>query len=313
MRDIRTLFRSEPGLTSIDIGADSINTVRLLPPAGNDTSRPKITACIHQPYSNPEELRRALHDLSLELRLKYAKCTTLLPEQEYHLLLTDTPNVPEAELLTALRWQVKDLLNQPVDETTFETFPAPVTSDISSANSTYVLAAPNQAIQSHVDLLTGAGINLQTIDIQEMALRNIIMLTQEPDQVTALLWLRPDDGQLMIVCNGDIYMNRTISMGLDELGSEQDQLIDTLALEIQRSLDFYQSRYHLGPVRNLLLAPGLSNTFPQLRLTIISALNLETDELDFDDYLERPTEMPETWQQTFFITIGAALRHEVAA
>jgi len=201
LRDFRTFFRSEPGLTSINIGAADINTVRLLPASADNDSRPKITACIHQPYRDVDELHKALHNLSLELRLKHANCTTLLPERDYNLLLTEMPKVSEDELLTALRWQVKDLLQHPVEETTFETFPAPTTADISTPESTYVLAAPNQAIQTHVDLLTDAGINLQTIDIQEMALRNIIMLSQDADQVAALLWLNADKGQLMIVRN----------------------------------------------------------------------------------------------------------------
>lgn len=314
MRDIRKFFRSEPGLTSIDVTTDSINTVRLLPPVGDDTSRPKISACIQQHYRDPEELRNALHRLSLELQLKRANCTTLLPEPNYQLLLTEAPRVPADELLTALRWQVKDLLDTPVDETTLEIFPAPATADISMSDLIYVLAAPNQAIQAHADLLTDAGINLQTIDVQEMALRNIIMLTQIADQVTALLWLRPNDGHLMIAHDSNIYLNRTISIGLNEFSNSNndDQLIDTLALEIQRSLDYYESRYHLGPVRKLLLAPGISAACPHLPTTIVSALNLETSSLDFDDYLDHPQEMPEAWQQSFFISIGAALRQEAA-
>ena len=314
MRDIRTLFRSEPGLTSIDVTTDSINTVRLLPPVGDDMSRPKISACIHQPYRGPEELHKALHSLSLELRLKHANCTTLLPEPNYQLLLTEAPRVPADELLTALRWQVKDLLDTPLDETTLETFPAPATADISMADLIYVLAAPNQAIQAHADLLADAGINLQTIDIQEMALRNIIMLAQEANQVTALLWLKPADGHLMIVHDSNIYLNRTIDIGLNEFSNSNDHnhLIDTLALEIERSLDYYQSRYHIGPVSKLLLSPGIDNACPDLPMIIVSALNLETCTLDFDDYLDHPQEMPETWQQSFFISIGAALRQEAA-
>jgi len=66
-------------------------------------------------------------------------------------------------------------------------------------------------------------------------------------------------------------------------------------------------------VHKLLLAPGLSGSSPRLRLTIESALSLETCDLDFDDYLDHPTEMPPFWQQTFFITIGAALRPQEAA
>ena len=279
---------------------------------GHDGAVPVITECLFRAVDNQKNLDDSLKRLNKELRLKRSPCTTVLPEQNYKLLLTNKPNVPDNELAAALSWQVKDLIDQPVDETTFEVFPAPPAADITEPESSYVVAAKNEAIQNCITPLVNANINLQCIDIREMALRNLTMLMPSSEESVIMLWLSETFGTLIIARDGDIYLSRPLSMGLRDLGEgpHQSHNIDALILEIQRSLDFHESRYQSNRISRIMLAPGITERCAPLAATIRETLAIGTDTFNLDEYIRHDTPLPENWQTDFFIAVGAALRKE---
>jgi len=312
LRNILTSLVSNQGLTCIQVKRDGIAVVRITRDTSHNDAEPIISDCLFRAVDKQENLASSLKALNKELGLKRSRCTTVLPEQNYKLLLTDKPNVPDNELAAALSWQVKDLIDQPVDETTFEVFPAPPAADITAPESSYVVAARNDAIQDCITPLANANINLHCIDIREMALRNLTMLMSAADESVIMLWLSEHYGSLIIARNGDIYLSRPISMGLDDLGDgpHQSQNIDALILEIQRSLDYHESHYQTNQISKIMLAPGLTKRCAALASAIQETLAIETGTFNLDRYIKHTTELPENWQADFFIPIGAALRHE---
>jgi MSHA biogenesis protein MshI len=107
-------------------------------------------------------------------------------------------------------------------------------------------------------------------------------------------------------------------MGINDIKNEtQDGLAhdntDALILEIQRSLDYYESRYQTSPITHILLAPGIATSAPQIATSIQQTLALDTSTLELDQYIDHNNEMPDNWQTDFFIPIGAALRNDEAA
>lgn len=53
------------------------------------------------------------------------QCSTLLSPGEYQVLLVEAPNVPQAELKTAIRWRIKDLLDYHVNDATVDVLSVP--------------------------------------------------------------------------------------------------------------------------------------------------------------------------------------------
>lgn len=312
MHDILTSFIPVPGITAITISDDCITVARV---ERDKNDKPTLSCCVQRRFFGPYELKNMLNKLSKELGLKRARCTTLLPDDNYTLLLIDTPKVAQNELISALRWQVKDLIDRPVEETTFEIFPAPTAADVAAPESTYVFAADNEAIQQCVDQMTTAKINLHSIDTHEMALRNISMLLPEAEQGIAILWLNNINGTLIITRNNKIHLTRTISLGLDTLSDqmERDNNSDNLILEIQRSLDYYESRYQTSPIHQIILAPGITIAAPWLPAVIKQALDIDATEIDIGKHFNQSSDMSSILPADYFITIGAALRNETAA
>jgi len=248
------------------------------------------------------------------------QCTTLLAPSEYQLLSVDAPNVPPEELKTAIRWRLKDMLDYHVDDATIDVLDVPVDKNGGSrTHSMYAVAARNQLIEQRQTLFTDAKIPLTVIDIPDMAQRNISALLEPEGRGLAMLSFSSEGGLLTVTYQGEIYLSRRIDISLDQLAQgDADQrrgLHDRITLELQRSLDHFDRQYHFVNVPKLLMAP-MGEAGAGLREYLSTNLYIEVDALNLEQVLDLSA-VPDLKflesQQRFFMTLGAALRHEEKA
>jgi MSHA biogenesis protein MshI len=117
--------------------------------------------------SSLEKLRREAHIDNHDI-------STLLAPGEYQMLLVEAPNVPADEMKTAVRWKIKDGLNFHIDDATVDIVRIPASKYSSGRpQSLYAIAAANSVIQERIGLFEQAKLELDVIDIPEMAQRNI--------------------------------------------------------------------------------------------------------------------------------------------
>lgn len=245
-----------------------------------------------------EALAALLDRVVRERHLAGTPCVVVLHRPDYALLLTEAPQVPEAEIQSALRWKIGDLIDFPVNEAILDYFELPPL-QAGEARQLYVVAARESVIQERVDLLRGVGLEPAYIDIAEKAQRNLAARLPEDEQGVAVVEIGETESLLTITRRGDLLFSRTLPFGLDTVleqvmqqtelsagmarsylagqglldGDSEDppaaQLAlrfatERLALELQRSLDYYDSRFRRGAVRNLYLifdglyVPGLA-------------------------------------------------------
>ena len=135
-----------------------------------------------------EKVRKRRSRASQRITVSSARvCTTVLDQAEYSLLLTEAPDVPVEELRAAMRWRVKDLIDFHINDATLDVFDVPGERVAGRARQMYAVAARSAVIQKRVDLLDAANINLQVIDIIELAQRNLAGLLPEDARGVALL------------------------------------------------------------------------------------------------------------------------------
>jgi MSHA biogenesis protein MshI len=180
-------------------------------------------------------------------------CFCVLDDSSYELLLVDTPLVPEDEIADALRWQVQELIDSDIDDMVIESFKQP------NKNKTYAAVSKKQSISQLVNFVAAIGLKLISIDIPELSYRNLvdgIAIVTNDENVTldieqasdkslalvqskALLIIGEGEGHLLIFKNSNIYLSRKFPIrSVDSI--ENDELEDTLVLEIQRSLDYFE-------------------------------------------------------------------------
>lgn len=321
-------LRKSAGKDRVGIGFchDGVALVRLSKDADG---MPQLTECLWETALGDNRLP-VLEKLLDDERFQGSPCYMSLEHQAYQLLQIETPDVPEAELADALRWRIQDLIDYPVEEALLDSFPQPP----SRQATTFAVAARIDQLRPRVDAVTSAGLELCAIDIPELALRNLSSLFPEDEHGLAFLHLVGRQGLVMLVREQTLYLARGLELpqsdpfsafdapdtsGLsleprdDDLPLvEQDPVADALALEVQRSLDFYESNFNNTPISGMVMAP-VEGEHPGLPSKLSQILGQPVRELDITAVLNYPETLSDEQQARCLPAIGAALRNWEAA
>lgn len=265
-----------------------------------------------------EPLEAALEKLARECHADRHQCTTLLSAREYQILSVDSPNVPPAELKTAIRWRLKDLLDYHVDDATIDVLDIPQEKNAPPrSHPMYAIAAPSATIEQRQQMFSQARIPLGVIDIPEMAQRNIATLVEPEERGIAMLSFDEEGGLLTFSAGGELYLARRIEVPLAGLrdAEQRHAALDRITLELQRSLDHFDRQHHYVTLSKLVLAP-LGAEGDGLKSHLSENLHPPVETLDLGSVLDLSAvpelRQPEL-QRRYFLTLGAALRHEERA
>jgi MSHA biogenesis protein MshI len=261
----------------------------------------------------------ALEKAGKDLHCAGYRCTTVLGGGDYQFLSVEAPNVPREELKTAMRWRLKDILDFPVTEATYDVLDIPLDPNAPTRpqQSIFAVAARNSVIQARQKLFTQSRIRLRTIDIPEMAQRNVSAMLEPEGRGIAMLSFGEDGGLLTVSWRAELYLSRRIDVTLGQLldadHERRHQSFDKITLELQRSLDNFERQFSFISVARLVLAPsGVAG----LEEYLSSNLYTRVETLDLGQLLDlggNPELEGGARQQRFFVAIGAALRVEARA
>jgi MSHA biogenesis protein MshI len=299
-----------PGLTGVGLQPDGLCVVRVERATGR---APVLTLVDFRPWGDQGQ-EKVLARAAADYDLARSRCTTVLDAHEYSLLLTEAPDVPPDELRAAIRWRIKDLIDFHINDATLDVFELPGEKAAGRARQMYAVAARSSAIQKRADVMHAAGINLDVIDIPEMAQRNLAALLPEDAKGVVLLSFTSGGGLITISKQAEIYLSRNIDIGLDMMASFQDtnELFDRIALEVQRSLDYYDSHFRQAPISTIALAP-MSRAVPGLAEYLAANLSASVVMMDLTKLMECEVELKPELQSACVAVLGAALRQEERA
>lgn len=225
---------------------------------GFDTAQLALSNCdflpAHDPHSRAEALRKFVDTNGL----KGMPVNYVLSPQHYHLLQVEPPQVPAEELKQALRWRVKDLINFDIDDAVIDTFSLPEESFRNRPVMVYVVVAKRSIIDEAEALTKAAGLVLRSVDIAELALCNLMPEDGKQSQGTALMLVQRGEGVLNLVKDQALYLTRNVKADPEQLRDGEllsNATFNHLVLEIQRSLDYYESGLGQPPATRLLLVP----------------------------------------------------------
>lgn len=223
------------------------------------SENPQLSHCQFLSGSDFDAQVSVLRSLVAEHGLDGAPVNYVLSPQHYHLLQVEPPKVPEDELNEALRWRVKDLINFSVDDAVLDSFPLPEEAFRNRDAMVYVVVAKRSVIEEAEALVNAAGLELRSVDIAELALCNLLPKDdQQQAQGTAVVMLQGGEGVLNLMKDQTLFLTRNVKADPDQLrGGEllSNATFNHLVLEIQRSLDYYESGLAQPPATRLLLVP----------------------------------------------------------
>lgn len=270
-----------------------------------DGDRARVLAFAH--HENMTLSSDSLSRLASEAGVKNAPLIALLGQDSYQTMMVEAPSVPDDEIKSAIRWKVKDLLNFHVDDAVLDHLPVPGGSG--RLPSLYVVAAQASAIRSLVSPYHDAGLQLDVIDIRETAQHNLAMRIAPADYAVAVLHFDGENALLTFSFGASLIMSRRIE-GRGEAG---ESLLDKVAMETQRSVDYFERQYSWLPLAKLYLAPVMQSQALLRRLSEYLPIGAESLDLSrVFDFTGQPQLQTVPVQNAAFHLLGAALRQKTA-
>ncbi|WP_421190304.1 MSHA biogenesis protein MshI [Aeromonas enteropelogenes] len=202
--------------------------------------------------NGPHEWGQAVNELFSRHGLAKSKVRVALAASLYQQIQIDKPAVPEAEMAGALPWAIKDYVSEPVLQLAMDYVDLPTPP--AGQPRINVICLPKSRVQQVVEAINGVA-TLDAIVSDELALTS---LYEADKAVRMLLWQpRGQDLQLLVFHQGGLCFSRQLR-GFGALTGEQEEpdalLLDTLALEIQRSLDYLTGQLKLPELGQMQLA-----------------------------------------------------------
>lgn len=273
---------------------------------------PDLQLCLETDAAGSEGRASALEKIVEENNLQGLPACFVLNPIDYKLLLVEAPKVEANEMAGAVKWKIKDLVGHPIEEMAITVFDVPESAYRSQANMVYAVAARKTRIQEIIGLVHGAGLELQAIDIPELAMMNLIEEGFDDEEGIAFLDLREDGTTLNLCRGGYIYLTRQLSTRLDSHVIHTHEWVtvrERLALEIQRSLDYYQSQMGQPMVSKIVLTPRAENA-EMLAQELGMDLSIPVENMYLSSFLQTEQAIPMALQQACILSVAASLRVE---
>ncbi|MGK0408617.1 MAG: MSHA biogenesis protein MshI [Shewanella psychromarinicola] len=187
----------------------------------------------------------------------------VLSQQYYQLLQADKPNVEPGEVTQALIWSVKDMVSEPITNIYLDYFE----SSLISSSKVNVVVSSRQFLTQVASACDANGLDVAGISIEELALSHL--LTHDNMAHMLVAHLPQQELLLLVVKAGEVLMQRRVR-GFNQLNKATLEelklgLADNLSLEIQRSMDYFESQLRQAPVGSIsILAEGDSSSLANL-------------------------------------------------
>ncbi|MCK4951255.1 MAG: hypothetical protein KAS48_05505 [Gammaproteobacteria bacterium] len=285
--------------------------------------KPELEICDYSPWAQGVPDEKQVKEKIKELDLAAYACTTVLDIDDYDLLNVEAPEVPEEEVVSAVRWRISDMVDFDISDAVIDVFESPVTGGQDNPDNIYVVAASHETIQQRVSLLQNAQVQLSTIDIPELVLCNLASLLPENEEGIAFLYMMRRQGVMVLIRDSYVYIARRLDIGLEDLiqvneGSDQQEppliqeanpQLESLVLEMLRTIDYYDRYFSLTPLSGLVITP-MGAELPGFQQALTRMLGFNVRYLDMNELLDCKTPMSKALQEESFLAIGATLRIE---
>lgn len=235
-------------------------------------ARPRVAglALTQETPKSPDDWRR----LAQSAGLGASRLIALLDPNSYQTVVIEAPSVPDEELRGALHWKVRDLLNFHSDDAVLDYLPIPASEG--RVPSLYVVAAQSTAVRNLALLYQEADLPLAVIDIRETAQHQLAHLLMPEGYAIGMLHF---DGQqsLLTFSFGEtlVYSRRT-----DGRGAAGNALYERVAMEAQRSVDYFERQFSWLPLSRLYLAPMMNA--PEMFKRLESYLPVSVEMVDLE-------------------------------
>jgi type IV pilus assembly protein PilM len=329
------LFTKKKDIVGVDIGSSAVKLVQLRELKGgyqlqNIGILPlPAEAIVDNTLMDSSSIVETVKNLLLSLDIKAKEAACSISGNSVIIRKISLPIMPVEELEDQIHWEAEQYIPFDINDVNVDfQILNPDEQDPSKMN-VLLVASKKDIINDYLAVFAEAGLKLVVVDVDSFAVQNAYEnnYLPEPDEVVALVNIGASIINLNIVRDGFSLFTRDVQMGgslyteeiqkqfginseaaemmkLSAASSEDQRLKDilqrvneTIALEMRRSLDFYNSTAGEGRISKVYLSGGAAKTAMlvdavQQRLSLpVEILNpflrVVVSEKEFDpEYLE---------------------------
>jgi len=285
-------------IIGIDIGSSSVKLVQLKEQKGAFTLQNvgilplPLEAIVDNTLMDSSSIVETIKKLlkSLNIRVKDAACS--VSGNSVIIRKISLPAMPPEELEDQIHWEAEQYIPFDINDVHIDfQILAPDQNDPSKME-VLLVASKKEIINDYLAVFNEAGINLAVVDVDSFAIQNAFELNydNDPENVVALINIGASIMNLNIVKNAISLFTRDVQMGgnlyTEEIqkqfgvsseeaermkisGESSDhgklqetisRVNETLAMEMRRSLDFYNTTAGEGKINNVYISGGGAKT-----------------------------------------------------
>ena len=225
-------------------------------------------------------------------------CHVVLSPSYYKIVQVDKPSVPLTEMVSALKWQVNDLVTIEVDDMIVDYFDAHTLAG--AKPKVNVVCASKSFLTVMLRSIYQDDIKISTISTEEFA---FLSLVPKQDEAVLLVCQQPNtEAVLLIIKNGQLYFYRRLR-GFAQLSQQSQQELangttDNLSIEIQRIIDYFERQLKQSPIKSIqVIVPSDNEQYLADQLALNTDISVKL--------LALPEQYQE--QRKYAVAIGASL------
>lgn len=274
-------------------------------------ARPRVAAC--EVFQGDKALA-AVAPWRRAQRLRGTRTNLLLDTTQYQLLPVEAPEQDARERAAAARWRVKDMLDYPAEDASVDCVLIPDTPGSARTPQALAVVAPRKTVGQWMQRTQAARIELSSIDVPELALRNLAALPTG-NGARGLLHMGLRRTTLVMVWQGELCSFRRFDMHAAQFqaahGNAREALLERLGLDVQRSADAFERQFHASALERLWVTQAAVHG--DLAGELRRQVGLPVQGLQLPEWLELDPQWnlldPERGMD-HFLAIGAGLRDE---
>jgi len=189
-----------------------------------------------------------------------ARVFVTLPGGTYDTItVSSPPAVPEEELRDALRWQMRGALSYAPEDAAFDFVRLPQAprgeTESASAPAILVVAARRRDVAQTLAPFQAAGVQVDAIDIPEMAQRNLLRAGAKADTCLGFLSFDESSALLTVQLADELCFARRMQLpGAGRLEEDEpEHIADRIAMNVQRSLEVFARQSQMPEVASLAI------------------------------------------------------------
>lgn len=333
----------------LDIGSNSIKVVELarrgdhlaLVAAGTTPTPPN--ALISEANEDLVALAETIKKLHRDIRLTSNHVVLALPEAQVFSRVVEMPNLTEAEVASAIKWEAEQYVPIPLSEVNIDwqilSSPDPKSNKID----VLLVAAPTMLVNKYLQVLKMADLHAISFETEIIAVSRSLVSNTVGSPTTLIISIGASTTDLTAVRGGQISFTRSIATGgmaltravAQDLGFEMDQaeeymktygldstqlegkltaaikpVFDVVVNEIRRAVAYYIGKNPNDPIKRIIVSGGAAK-LPGMVVYLAEELGIEVQ-------MGNPwegVELPETLSSklvdagpTYAVAVGLAMK-----